>query len=599
MGRLFTLAAPLLFLLLAVAGGTSAAPTNMAADTVYRNGRIYTADPMNHFREAIAFRDGRVVYVGSSAGTRRYVGAATRAVDLKGRFAMPGLVDGHMHPLEGGQGLLKCNLDYERLTVPQLQLRLQACLDASRNHEPDGWLEVVNWFQQGMLPAGVPIKSTTIDALRTQRPILVRDAFGHTALANTRAVALAGITHATPDPLGGRINRNAAGEATGLLEDAAQRVCEDLIPAPTAAQDVAAVRAALAALAAAGVTSALDADSKPPNMAAFAAVDRAGGLTARIHLAVHIEPTEGADPAAAVSRVLAAHRNFDRGAPLPTPHLTVRNAKMFLDGVISGPAFTGAMLEPYLVDAGVEATPRWVPGSGRGPAVYYPAPVLADILVRLARVGIDPHMHADGDLAVRAGLDAVAAMRRAVPRADIRPALAHDEIVARADYPRFKALGTYPVLSLQWGKPAPDTVEQLRDYLGAERAAILEPAGLLLAAGAQVAFGSDWPVDALDEWFALKVAVTRTNSPASGYSGRLGADPGLTRLQALRAATIVAAYELHAERVTGSLQVGKFADLIVLDRDPLSIPAEDIANVRVLETTVGGRVVYTAPGAAF
>jgi len=152
-----------------------------------------------------------------------------------------------------------------------------------------------------------------------------------------------------------------------------------------------------------------------------------------------------------------------------------------------------------------------------------------------------------------------------------------------------------PVLSFQWEKPAGDTLG-LTNYFGPERMRILEPAGLLAGAGARIVFGSDWPVDALDEWFALKVGVTRANAPNAPpeYRGRLGEDPGLSRETVLRAATMDAAYELHEDDVTGSLQVGKFADLIVLDRDPLKIPAEDIANVLVLETMIGGRTVYEA-----
>jgi hypothetical protein len=255
------------------------------------------------------------------------------------------------------------------------------------------------------------------------------------------------------------------------------------------------------------------------------------------------------------------------------------------------------MLEPYRVNTGSESAPNWHSGPSRGPDVYFPAPALREALLRLGRAGIDPHMHVDGDRAVREALDAVAALRKALPGRDIRPALAHDEIVAPQDYPRYKALGATAVLSLQWGKPASDTVDGLRDPLGPERARILEPSGLLAQAGAPIAFGSDWPVDPLDEWFALKVGVTRTNAPDAGpkYAGRLGGDPGLTRVQVLRAATIVAARELHADRETGSLEPGKLADLIVLDRDPLTIPAEDIAAVKVLETVVGGRVVYRAP----
>jgi predicted amidohydrolase YtcJ len=166
------------------------------------------------------------------------------------------------------------------------------------------------------------------------------------------------------------------------------------------------------------------------------------------------------------------------------------------------------------------------------------------------------------------------------------------------DFARYKQLGTTAVLSMQWEKPAGDTMG-LRDYFGPTRMKILEPAGLLAAAGAPIAFGSDWPVDRLDEWFALKVGVTRTNAPdaPTEFRGRLGDDPGLSADAVLRAATISAAYELHDEAMDGSLEVGKLADLIVLDRNPLKIPPEEIAKTQVLETVVGGKVVYQAPNA--
>jgi predicted amidohydrolase YtcJ len=213
----------------------------------------------------------------------------------------------------------------------------------------------------------------------------------------------------------------------------------------------------------------------------------------------------------------------------------------------------------------------------------------------LGRAGIDPHMHADGDGAVHAGLDGIAALRKALPGADIRPAIAHDEIVDPKDFPRFQQLNAIPVLSMQWEKPAGDTLG-LNNYFGPARMKIIEPAGFLAAAGARVAFGSDWPVDKLDEWFALKVGVTRTNAPdaPAEFKGRLGEDPGLSREQVLLAATINAAYELHQDDVSGSLAVGKFADLVVLDRNPLKVPAEEIAKTQVLETVVGGQVVYKA-----
>jgi predicted amidohydrolase YtcJ len=590
-------AAALFFLTVLV--GTAPSFGASPADRVYRNGVIFTPDAGNGTAEALAIRDGRIVYIGSNQGLAPFVGPATVAVDLRGRFLMPGLVDGHMHPLEAGAQLLKCSLSYESLTIPELQQRIQSCLDHDTSKDPDAWLEVVSWFQESMRPAGVTTSRATLDVLKTARPIIVRSSFGHTVLANTRALALAKITVSTPDPIGGKIWHDANGAPSGLLEDAAYEVFSKLLPKPTPEQDVAAATAALKAMSRQGVTTFLDADAAAEDMAAFAAVRRSGGLTARAHFAPQIAPAEAGDPLGAVARVVAFAKQYDEGATARTPGITVRNAKLFLDGVIAGPAFTGAMSEPYLTNSGTAANRRWLPGPSRGPAVYFPAQPLATILIALGRAGIDPHLHADGDGAVHAGLDGIEALRKALPAADIRPAIAHDEIVEPADFPRYQLLNTIPVLSFQWEKPAGDTMG-LKDYFGPARMKILEPAGLLAAAGARIAFGSDWPVDRLDEWFALKVGVTRTNSPDAPpeYRGQLGDDPGLSRQAVLRAITIDAAYELHQDEAIGSLEVGKFADLIVLDRNPLQIPAEGIANTQVLETVVGGDVVYDASTAS-
>jgi len=235
-----------------------------------------------------------------------------------------------------------------------------------------------------------------------------------------------------------------------------------------------------------------------------------------------------------------------------------------------------------------------VPGKDRGPPVYFPAPVLRALLIGLARNGLEPHMHADGDRAVHEALDAIEALRKEVPEAKIRAAIAHDEIVSPADFPRYARLGAIPVLSLQWEKPAPDTIEGAREYLGPARFKYMEPAGYLASAGARIAYGSDWPVDRLDEWFALKVGVTRENSRSAGpaYTGRLSTDTGLTIPSVIRAITANSAYELHAEREVGTIEVGKFADLIVLDRNILKIPASELADVKVLLTVVGGKPVY-------
>jgi len=571
------------------------APPTGRATLVFRNGPIFTANAKQPSADALAIRDGKIAYVGPADGLANWIGPSTELVDLHGRFLMPGIVDGHMHPLQAGTQLLKCGLDYASLTVDEFQQRIRKCLAESAAQEPDGWLEVVNWFQESMRPAGVTTSRATLDALDTKRPIIVRSSFGHTVLANSRALELAGITAATQDPVGGKIWRDAAGNPTGLLEDAAFVVFDSLLPRPTTADDIAAARAALDAMRRQGVTAFLDAIAPEGDLAAFTAVHASGGLTARAHFAPRIEPTQAADASAAVAAVVALSQRYDSGVLMPAPSITVRHAKLFLDGVIAAPALTGAVLEPYRMNAGTAAQPKWVPGTSRGPAVYFPPAQLAALLIELGKAGLHPHMHADGDAAVRAGLDAVVALRAALPGANVRPAIAHDEIVDPADYPRFRALDVTPVLSFQWEKPAGDTLG-LTDYFGPERMERLEPAGVLAAAGARIAFGSDWPVDPLDEWFALKVGVTRTNTPDAPppYRGRLGNDPGLSREAVLEAATIHAAYELNADGVIGSLETGKYADMIVLDRNPLTIPAEDIANVKVLTTVVGGKVVYRA-----
>jgi predicted amidohydrolase YtcJ len=585
--------APIVLTLLAAA---SAIAAEAPADAAYRNAVVFTAAAEPAPATAFAVRAGRIVYVGDDRGLAPFVGKATEQEDLGGRFVMPGLVDGHMHPLEAGLGLLKCSLEYRSLTVAELQQRVRACLDAGKEAGPDEWLQVVAWFQENMRPTGVVTAKADLDALGGTRPILIRSSFGHTSLVNSRALLLAGITRETPDPIGGRIWRDARGEPTGLLEDSAQDLVSHLIPLPTPEQNIAGIEAALKKMASQGVTSFLDAAAEQPALDAFTAVHAKGGLTARAHFAILVDPKEASDPAAAAARVAALAKQYDGGAVDVAPGITVRNAKLFMDGVIAAPALTGAMLEPYLVNAGSAQAPRWVPGPSRGPDTYFPAPALAETLTLLARAGIDPHMHADGDAGVRAALDAVQAMRRAVPGADIRPAIAHAEIVAPSDMPRFAELGVQPVLSFQWGKPAGDTLG-LVDIFGPERMAIIEPSGALAAAGARLAFGSDWPVDALDEWFALKVAVTRANAPDAGerFAGRLGKDPGLGAEAALRAATIDSSFELHQDTQTGSIEPGKIADFIVLDRNPLAIAPEDIANVRVLRTVVGGKTVYSAP----
>ncbi|MDC7695667.1 amidohydrolase [Asticcacaulis sp. DXS10W] len=576
---------------------SSAVAAAPVAQTVFVNGKVLTVDAADTVAEAVAVRDGRIVFVGTSAAARAHIGRRTEVIDLKGRTLMPGLVDGHMHPQSGGLRTLGCNLNYERLSREAFLARIQACLDAEADAPDDRWLVVINWFQQDMIPTGYAPTRAELDTLRTARPIMVRSSFGHSALVNSRALGVAQITRDTPDPKDGRIVRDAQGEATGLLEDAAQSRVQTLIPPPDAATHLKAARIALGLMAEQGITTFLDAYTDIETLTAYQTLYRRGDLTARGHFAVLIDAGETYDAKAAVAEVVRQRGLYDTGDQGAKPALRIHTAKLFLDGVITAPAFTGVMVAPYFENSGTEADPHWRPGHNRGPRPYFTPAQLSDTLGLLAEAGIDPHMHADGDGAVRQALDAVATLRRTHPDKDIRPAIAHAEIVDPADYTRFAELNALPVLSFQWGKPAADTIEGAREPLGPYRHALIEPSGLLDIYGARLTFGSDWPVDPLDEWFALKVAVTRTAAKADQgkYPGRLGVDPGLPLRTALRAMTLGSAYALHVEDRVGSVEVGKWADLIVLDRDLTATDPEALGDTKVVLTLLGGRTVYRRP----
>ncbi|MFT9025716.1 amidohydrolase [Acetobacter indonesiensis] len=574
----------------------AAAPdVSTAADTVFTNGFIYTVDAKNSIAQAVAIKNGKILYVGSSAGAKHYAGTQTQKIDLHGTMLMPGLVDGHMHPMSGGERLVSCSLKYLPLTKQEFSDRIKACQADPAVPKRKNWLLVTSWFQEAMRPKGTILDKTILDKIDNKNPIVVYSSFGHSALLNTPALEAAHITASTKSEPGGEIIHDANGQPTGLLEDTALNLIFAAQPAASDEQKVAAARAALAALRAQGVTSFLDALAPEVDIKAFSTLQQNGELTARAHFAPLITPEMGPDVKKSVDYVKGLAARYDQGRITQQPTITVRHAKMFMDGVISAPALTGILTLPYRVNKGTTDHPDWQPSSSTGPAPYFPVPVLSKLLQGLVQAGIDPHMHADGDGAVRIALDAVEATRNALPQSDFRPGLAHDELVAPADLPRFKQLGAIPVMSFQWGKRAPDTTGQTADALGEDRSNAMEPAYQLEKAGARIAYGSDWPVDPLNEWFALQVGITRQNTPDAEpqYRDRLGNMPGLSRASVLRAITMNSAYELRQDTVTGSVEQGKIADLIVLDRNITTVPVNEIGQTKVLLTMVGGKVVYS------
>lgn len=567
------------------------------ADQIYVNGVVYTVDANDSVQQAVAIRHGRIMAVGSDAQIRALAGPTTRTVDLAGNMMLPGLVDAHLHPLGGGAMLRSCSLGYEPLDTAAIGERIRQCLK-SQPLPAGAWLQVQAWFRQGM-PAGTDLSAAALDAIDASRPIVVVSTDHHTLAANSAAMRAAKVSAATVAPSNGKIVRLPDGQPSGIFEDGAmENVMRALPPLPAAAaraQRRDHALAALSALNAQGVTTFLDAAADPDGLQAFTALRAEGKLTARAHFAPVITPDQARQPEQAAANVAKLAKRYHQPRVDGQPDIRLTTAKIFMDGVIQAPAQTAALHLPYLHNHGSEAAPDWRAGDKRG-ELYFDQAKLNRLVLALARHQLTPHLHTDGDQAVTVALNAVETLRQTYPGVKLRPALAHNELVRAADYPRYRQLDALPILSFQWGKPAADTLDTVKPYIGHERFPYLETAGKFQQAGATVAFGSDWPVDPLNEWFALQIAVTRANpAEADRYPGRLGDDPGLTVPQAIRAFTYNAAYSLGREKEIGSIEAGKWADLIVLDRNLLKIPATDIQQVKVLSTVLAGKEVYRQP----
>ena len=562
-------------------------PTEVVfADTIFHNGLVYTVNATNDIVESIAIKDGLIIALGSDDEIAPLAGETTRVIDLNGRMLMPGIVDAHMHPTNAGPELVDCTLrQLESNTVEAALARMTACLTAEGEVPDDRWLQVRGW-------RGIPLSAVVLDRLSTDRPVLVQESSYHAVVGNTRAMQLAGITRDTPDPVDGRVDRDDRGEPTGIFYDGAQGYIRRAVPPLSEAEqrerNLAYLEIVLEALAEEGVTTVFDAAAGQGGMEALLQKHNEGQLTVRAQLAPVISAEAAADPAQVIARIQDLGRRFNTPRRAQTPGLRVETAKLFLDGVPS--ARTAALVEPYRTNAGTAEQPRWEASDDYGPTYFEPA-VVAVLLDQLAANGINAHIHAIGDRAVDDALTAIAGVREKHPEKDFRPALAHAVLVQPADYRRFVDLDVTPVLSFQWSQPSRGGSSQ--DLLGEERSRRLHATGTFHEAGVRVAFGSDWPIDPLNEWLAMQIGITRTN-PAAPELGRLGDDPGIDFATAVRAMTLNAAYTLNMDQYVGSLEVGKFADLIVVDQDLTSIAPERISNTRVLLTMVGGHEVYRA-----
>jgi len=535
------------------------------AELVLTHGAIWTATPERPWAEAIAVREGHIVYVGDDGGVTRYIGSETRVVDLTGRMVLPGFHDTHAHPLSGGLELGECNL-YDANTVEETEGIIRAYATA---HPERPWIKGNGW-QLPVFPGGNPQKAI-LDHIVPDRPALLYAADGHSAWVNSKALALAGITRDTKDPVNGRIERDArTGEPSGTLRESAIDLVASKLPEYTTEERIGAVRRALAEANRLGITSITDADAGPEYLEAYAALDRKGELTARVTAAIHSESgTPVEQEAARLRGIRKEYRSGNR--------LLVSAVKIYADGVIE--ARTAALLAPYLDRPG-----------NRGPLNYEPD----DLAARIAafdRDGFQIHVHAIGDRAIRVTLDALAHAHEVNGPRDARPIIAHLELFDPADIPRFRELGVIASVQPYWALPDDYITELTIPALGPARSRWIYPIASLMTSGAIVAAGSDWTVSSLNPLDAIQVAITR-QVPDSPNGPVLNAEERVDLPRMLQAYTINGAYATRLERETGSLVAGKAADLVVLDHNLFALPPTAIHTARVLLTMLDGQAVW-------
>jgi hypothetical protein len=552
-----------LVLLLALSGcKVESRPPRVPADLVLRGGLVYTMAPGRPWARAVAIREGRIMYVGDDSGATALIGSRTVVHELGGRMLLPGFNDSHSHPLSAGLELGEASL-YDANSVAEVEGVIRAWASANPGAP---WVRGNGW-QLPVFPNANPTRQL-LDKLVPDRPAFIWAADGHSAWVNSKALELAGITGETKDPGDGRIERDADGVPSGTLREGAAGLVAKHLPPYTPEMRIGAARRGLAEANRFGITSITDADANEEYLEAYLALETRGELTARVNATLHSTDTTAEVETA---RFVADRRKYHVG------RLSVGAVKFYADGVIE--AGTAALLEPYLNRKG-----------SRGELNYE----LDDMVQRFAMVdkeGFQIHVHAIGDRAIRVTLDALEETRRRNGPRDARPILAHIELFDPADIPRFRSGGVIASFQPYWSQADPYITRLTEPQLGPARSRWLYPIASVMNSGAIVVGGSDWSVSSLNPLDAIQVAVTRRlPDSAAGPAWIPQEVVDLPRMLALY--TINAAVASRTERETGSLEVGKAADLIVIDRNLFAVPLTEIHKARVVLTLVEGKVVW-------
>jgi predicted amidohydrolase YtcJ len=550
---------------LAWVAAACAAPASFcfAAPAMISNVHGYTlADGQLQQFDALAFDAGKVLATGSHAElTGKYPHA--QSIDGNGATLLPGLIDAHGHVTALGEFGTRVGL-FDTTSLREAQARIKAFAAAKPERawiQGGGWNQV-NW-KLGRFPT-----AAELDAVVSDRPVVLSRVDGHASWLNTKALHAAGIDKNSKDPQGGRIERNPQGIPTGILVDNAQLLIAAVIPVPTDAERRSTLTAALANLNSVGLTSVGDAGVTAREVALYRKFADGGALTVRVY-----------------AMILDTGNDFkvlSKDGPLigyGNDHLTVRSVKLISDGALGSRG--AAMLAPYSDQANQFGLLRMS------------APVIEEKIQSALAAGYQVNVHAIGDAANRQVLDGFEQAYKAVGGRELRNRIEHAQIVALSDIPRFKQLDL--IASMQPTHATSD-MNMAQDRIGAERLKGAYAWRTFLAQGTTIAGGSDFPVESDNPFFGLYSAVTRSDH-AGNPKGGWHSEQAMTLLEAFRAFTVDAAFAQHQEKTVGSLEPGKWADFILIDRDLFKIPAADIWKINVKQTWVGGTKVFEASGA--
>jgi len=540
------------------------------ADLALRNGAIYTMDGARSWAETIAIDEGRIVYVGNDAGAKDYIGPQTKVVDLGGRMVLPGMQDVHIHPISGGIEANGCDLN-AATTVDEY---IAIIKKYAEDHPNEPWIKGGGWAMSSFGP-GALARKELIDAIVPDRPVILWSRDGHTTWVNSKALEAAGITKDTKDPPDGRIDRDPkTGEPSGSLQEGASGLVADKSPPDTDEKRDAGLRYAVKMLNGYGITGVQDASVNQEDLETYRRLEEAGGLSLHVVGSIWWERDQGLEQIESIKKLRS---EFTKG------RIDASTVKIMQDGVMEN--YTAVVLEPYKLKDRKDV---------RGIPMVEPE-LLKQAVTQLDKDGFQVHFHAIGDGAVRQALDAIEAARTANGDGGHRHHISHIQLIHPDDQPRFRKLGVIANFQPLWAYADAYITNLTLPFVSKETASYMYPIASMEKSGAVVAFGSDWSVSTANPFEEMETAITRMGSLGDTKTPWMPEERiGLP--EAIAGFTINAAFTNRDESNTGSLEVGKRANLAVLDRNLFDIPATEISDTKVLLTLFEGKAVHGDPG---